>query len=112
MAENTTTRGDIVDVQALANVDGQAPLAQSGLVARLREAILTLGHHRRRQEMHKSMLKSRLLTLKASLAEKTAASVRIDEDTACHRCGRTLNSTVCTVIDGRIRCPKCGKSYP
>lgn len=108
MTGNATTRGGGVKIESLDSVDSQASLDQD-IVARLREAILMLGHQKRQQEIHKSMLKSRLLTLKARLVEKAAASFRIDEDTACHRCGRALNSTVCTVIDGRIHCSKCGK---
>lgn len=107
MTGNATKRPD-ADVESFDGVDRAAPLDQD-LVARLRKAIVTLAHQKRQQEIHKSMLKSRLLTLTASLAEKAAASVRVDEDTTC-RCGRTLNSTVCTVIDGRIHCSKCGKS--
>ena len=91
------------------NSVGDAEPLDAELVGRLRQAIVTLGHQKRQQEIHASVLKSQLLSLQAKLAEKSAIRVRVDEDTACNKCGRILNSTVCVVIDGRIHCSKCGR---
>jgi hypothetical protein len=95
-------------LEAIKRVDTSQTLDQD-LVARLRATIVDLGHQKRQQEIHVSMKKSYLLTLRAQLAEKAKVAVRVDEHSTCARCHRNLNgSTVCALIDGRIHCSKCG----